>query len=178
MSLFKHLKIKQPVIVMGNSLGGVNAYQFAAKNPDMVKALIIEDIGVEIFGDISFSLNWKGVFKTREELEERIGSRFLPYFKDSICETTEGWKLMFDVDEMIISHNNIYGKYWDDWLKSKCPCLLVKGSDSRVTNAEEMQQMAIRRPHTTLVTMEGGHVLHMEKPQEFIKIVQKFLGGL
>lgn len=178
MALFQHLGITQPVVVMGNSLGGVNAYQFAARHPAMVRALIIEDIGVEIHGDVSFSLNWKGPFGTRDEIEERIGSRFLPYFKDSIHHTVEGWKLMFDVDEMLISHDNIYGKYWNDWLKSDCPCLLVRGASSRVTNEDEMKQMASRRANTTLVTMDGGHVLHMETPKEFNEIVQNFLSKL
>ena len=64
-ALFKHLAIEEPVILMGNSLGGVNSYQFAARNPHLVKAMIIEDIGVDLSGDVSFSLNWKGAYITR-----------------------------------------------------------------------------------------------------------------
>ncbi|MFB5682344.1 alpha/beta fold hydrolase [Paenibacillus terreus] len=40
-----------PVVILGHSLGGVNAYQFAAKYPAFVRALIIEDIGAEIKDD-------------------------------------------------------------------------------------------------------------------------------
>ncbi|MFB7755650.1 alpha/beta fold hydrolase, partial [Streptomyces sp. NPDC056121] len=32
-----------PVAVLGHSLGGVNAYQYAARQPDRVRALIVED---------------------------------------------------------------------------------------------------------------------------------------
>ena len=34
-----------PVVVLGHSLGGITAYQPAAQHPDLVRALIIEDIG-------------------------------------------------------------------------------------------------------------------------------------
>ena len=177
-ALLQHLEIKEPVILMGNSLGGVNAYQFAARNPKLVKAMIIEDIGVDISSDVSFSLNWKGVFKTRKELEDKIGSRFLPYLEVSIHETKKGFKLMFDVEEMIISHSHVYGNHWDDWLKSDCPCLVIRGEDSRVTTQEELEQMSIRRSHTKLKTIAGSHVLHMDNPIEFNEIIKAFLQEL
>lgn len=39
---------------MGHSLGGINAYQFAATHPELVQAVIVEDIGVEIQNDIFY----------------------------------------------------------------------------------------------------------------------------
>jgi esterase len=177
-ALFKHLAIEEPVILMGNSLGGVNSYQFAARNPHLVKAMIIEDIGVDLSGDVSFSLNWKGAFKTKKELEEKIGLRFLPYLKDSIHETKEGFKLMFDVNDIIISHNNIYGNHWSDWLKSDCPCLVIKGKDSRVTTKEQLEEMSSLRPNTKLKVIAGSHVLHRDNPKEFNQIVKDFLQEL
>jgi pimeloyl-ACP methyl ester carboxylesterase len=174
-ALIQHLKIEEPVVLMGNSLGGVNAYQFAARCLKLVKAMIIEDIGVDISGDVSFSLNWKGAFKTKKELEEKIGPRFLPYLKDSIHETKEGFTLTFDVEEMIISHNHVYGNHWDDWLKSDCSCLVIRGEDSRVTTKEQFEQMSVRRLNTKLKTIAGSHILHMDNPIEFNKIVKAFL---
>lgn len=176
--LLQHLEIKKPIVLMGNSLGGVNAYQFAARNPNLVKAMIIEDIGVDISGDVSFSLNWKGCYKTRKELEEKIGPRFLPYLEDSIHQTKDGFKLRFDVEEMMISHNHVYGNHWNDWLKSDCPCLIIRGEDSRVTTKEQLEQMSVRRPNTKLQIIAGSHILHMDNPVEFNKLVKDFLQEL
>ncbi len=39
-ALFEHLEIDKAVL-LGNSLGGVNAYQFAARHPERVKALVV-----------------------------------------------------------------------------------------------------------------------------------------
>jgi pimeloyl-ACP methyl ester carboxylesterase len=54
-ALFEHLRIESAVL-LGNSLGGVNAYQFAARHPERVEALIVEEIGVVIDVDASFTL--------------------------------------------------------------------------------------------------------------------------
>lgn len=37
-----------PAVVLGHSLGGLNAYQLAARRPDLVSALVVEDIGAQI----------------------------------------------------------------------------------------------------------------------------------
>jgi esterase len=89
-ALFGHLELRQPAVLLGNSLGGVNAYQFAARHAELVRAMIIEDIGVEIADDTSFALPWAGVFKTRGDLDQRVGARFVPYLQDSFRETQEG----------------------------------------------------------------------------------------
>ena len=88
-ALYTHLGLATAVI-LGNSLGGPNAFQFAARHPSRVRGLIIEDIGVVIADDTSFMLKWRGTYATRAELEERIGARMLPYLAESIGHTPEG----------------------------------------------------------------------------------------
>ena len=180
-ALLTHLKIIEPIVLLGNSLGGINAYHFAATHPNLVRALIIEDIGVELDADatdVSFSLAWSGVFKNREELEERIGPRFMPYFKGSLRQTEMGWQLPFSPEEMLISNENVIGDHWQEWLASHCPALIVRGKDSRVTTQEHLEEMAKRRPNTQLETLEAGHVVHFDNPKEFMRAVKDFLRPL
>jgi esterase len=165
-------------VLLGNSLGGVNAYQFAARHPDRVRALIIEDIGAVVTGDISFVLPWQGVFSTREELEARIGARFVPYLSDSIRQSGAGWRLAFDPQDMVRSQQNLVGDHWSDWLASDCRALLLRGRESRVTSVEQMEEMAERRPHTNLLILDGGHALHTDNPGAFNAVVRSFLDGL
>jgi esterase len=175
-ALFVHLGLNEAV-VLGNSLGGVNAYQFAARHPERVKALIIEDIGVEVSTDISFSLPWEGTFASREALAERIGPRLAPYLENSFRRTPSGWRLAFDPQDMVVSQNLLIGDHWEDWLATTCMALVIRGRDSRVTNAEQMEEMAVRRPNTRLQTLDGGHLVHIDNSMGFIEAVKTFLAS-
>jgi esterase len=176
-TLYDHLGLRRGAVLLGNSLGGVNAYQFAARYPDRVSALIIEDIGVVISEDTSFVLKWKGTFQTREELENRIGPRLAPYLRNSFREVSGGWRLAFDPEEMLESQNFVNGDHWKDWLASYSPALILRGRDSRITSQEHLEQMASRRPNTQLFSLDGGHVIHEDNPSEFAKVVRTFLAS-
>jgi pimeloyl-ACP methyl ester carboxylesterase len=177
LGLFDHLGLRQAVL-LGNSLGGVNAYQFAARHPERVRALIIEDIGAVIADDTSFALAWTGIFKTRDDLEERIGPRFLPYLQDSIRSVPAGWHLAFDPCELAASQESLNGNHWKDWLATECPGLLLRGLQSRVTTQQHVEEMAAKRPRTLLRDLEGGHVIHFDNPAGFGGVVREFLTSL
>lgn len=176
-ALFSALRIDRAVL-LGNSLGGVNAYQFAARHSQNVHAMIIEDIGAVLANDTSFALAWSGVFPALEDLERAVGPRFLPYLRDSIRHVDEGWRLAFDPQDMVESQTCINGDHWSDWLASSCAALLVRGKDSRVTRPDHLAEMASRRPNTQLLTLEGGHVVHADHPQLFVAAVREFLRSI
>jgi esterase len=175
-ALLTHLNLNAPVVLLGNSLGGVNAYQYAARQPERVRAMIIEDIGVEIHDSIHGMMEgWGGIFKTPEQLAERLGPRLTPYLKDSFRQVEGGWRLAFDPEDMVKSQAGIRGDHWNDWLRSDCPALVIRGSESRVTQQEHCEEMAHRRPNTRLQVLEGGHVLHGGNPAAFEKVLKEFL---
>jgi pimeloyl-ACP methyl ester carboxylesterase len=164
--------------LLGNSLGGVNAYQFAARHPDRVQALVIEDIGVVVKDEISFVLNWTGTFETQQQLQEVVGPRFLSYLKDSFRHGPDGWRLAFDPQEMLESQRCLLGDYWKDWLVSSCPALLIRGDESRVTSRAHLEEMAARRPNTICRQLPGGHVVHFDSLEGFTNIMRSFLIGM
>nr|WSW57413.1 alpha/beta hydrolase [Streptomyces sp. NBC_00998] len=69
-AVLEHLGI-HGAVVLGHSLGGVNAYQLAARLPGLVDALIVEDVGAEVDDDLSFSLSWPHRAPTRAKLLEK-----------------------------------------------------------------------------------------------------------
>jgi esterase len=177
-ALFAHLALEETAVIIGNSLGGVNAYQFAARHPQRVRALVIEDIGAVVADDTSFALPWGGVYETREALGQRVGARFALYLEPSFRQTREGWRLAFDPRDTVASQNSLNGDHWQDWLASDCPALLIRGKDSRVTTQAHMEQMAARRRNARLEILDGGHVVHMDNPAGFAEAVKKFLQQL
>lgn len=177
-AFFAELQLSAPVVLLGNSLGGINALQFAAKHSEVVQALILEDIAVEVSTDIGFVRDWAGEFETRELLAERVGPRMQPYLQDSFRQTGNGWRLAFDPEDMIRSQESLKGQYWREWFSTTCPALVIRGHNSRVTAHEEMEEMVRRRPNTLLRELEGGHIVHQDCPDAFAAELKVFLQSL
>ncbi|ALC25702.1 alpha/beta hydrolase [Streptomyces sp. CFMR 7] len=175
-AVLEHLGI-QSAAVLGHSLGGVNAYQLAARFPGLVTALIVEDIGVEVDGDLSFTLSWPHRAPTRTELLEELGPSAI-YLMDAVREYPDGWGLAFHPKDMNASQQHLNGDHWIDWLASDCPALLLRGSRSTVLSAKHAKDMAARRPHTRLVELPAGHTVHETAPVEFAAAVSGFLSSL
>lgn len=178
LALLQHLSLAKSVVLLGNSFGGIVAYQFAAQYPALVRGMIIEDIGVELADDTRFCLAWSGTFETREALEERIGQRLLPYLQDSFRKTPAGWKLAFDPAETELSTNTLNGNHWHDWLASSCPTLLIRGSESPLSRLIHFEEMENRRPNTQLRELKGGHVVHFDNIKDCSNAVKLFLNQL
>ena len=173
-ALFNHLNLEHAVL-LGNSLGGVNAYEFAARHPDRVLALVIEDIGVELSSDLPPMTGWAGTFANEQELENQVGNRMLPYLRQSFRQTATGWRLAFDPDHMMLSQASLAGDHWSDWLSSSCPALVIRGSESRATTAAHLELMASRRANTQFCALYGGHIVHQDNPTAFANAVKVFL---
>ncbi|WP_139489633.1 alpha/beta fold hydrolase [Brevibacillus dissolubilis] len=168
-----------PVVVLGHSLGGVNAYQLAAWHPELVRALIVEDIGAVVKDDLSFA-NWLPERASRvSELKRsllRLGLQGFDYFAESVCEDEDGWYFRFDTKGMAPSQERLNGDWWHDWLASDCPALLIHGEKSRILGREHADEMAGRRPNTKVVHMaDCGHEVHDADPDGFYMKVRAFL---
>ncbi|MDX3099053.1 alpha/beta hydrolase [Streptomyces sp. ME19-03-3] len=175
-ALIAHLGLGR-VVVLGHSLGGVNAYQLAARHPAVVRALIIEDVGAEIDDDLSFCLAWPHRAPTRRALVELLeGSA--RYLTDAIREYPDGWGLAFRPHDMVTSVDQVNGNHWDDWLATDCPALLIHGTRSDTLTLEHAEAMAVRRPNTRLVARETGHTVHETDPAGFAAVVRAFLDTL
>lgn len=170
-NFLNHLKLNR-VVLLGHSLGGVNAFQFAARYPDRVRALIIEDIMPKLNVELENMMSpWGGIFSTKEALISRIGQKMYPSLQDSIRETAEGWRLAFDIKDMSKSIASINGDHGKDWLSSDCPALIIRGKNSGVTTASDFEEMASRRSNTELQTLDAGHSVHLDQPEKFTRIL-------
>ncbi|MEX3618965.1 alpha/beta fold hydrolase [Paenibacillus glucanolyticus] len=172
----------QQVTLLGHSLGGINAYQFAARYPQYVKAVIVEDIGAEIDVDMSFIGNLPERSDTLDDLKEallRIGLRNVDYFAESVFEDERGWGFRSDLQGIPVSTQHTKGDWWKDWLASTCPILLIHGKQSFALDEAHAKLMATRRPHTSLVVFEQcGHDIHSTDLEGYTKAVKEFLDTL
>lgn len=167
-----------PVPVLGHSLGGVNAYQYAARHPGQVAALIVEDVGAVVDADWSFAAQLPRDAPSREALASALGPT-APYLECSFRRFDDGWAYSFDIDHTVLSHKSLTGDYWSDWDSVTCPTLLIRGKDSPVLAEDHAREMIARGSgRARLAEVPGGHVVHCDAPDRFAATVRTFLSQL
>lgn len=167
------------VTILGHSLGGLNAYQFAARYPEFVTALIVEDIGAEIQADFSFADKLPFRTASLKELRQSLanaGLRAIDYFAESVLEDERGWGFRTDLKGLQVSVPQSNGAWWEDWLGSSCPILLIHGGKSFILATEHARQMEARRPNTKLIVFEQcGHGVHSDDLDGYYQAANDFL---
>lgn len=175
--LLAHEAIVKPIL-LGHSLGGVNAYCYAAQTGN-VRLLIIEDIGTEVDCSNEFILQLPSSFASLYEAERelaKIGLPFDQYFLESIRYDGEHWKFQFDAAGMVTSQREMNGAHWQDWERITCPILLLHGTNSWACRTDNILAMPQRNPHAELIVYENaGHTLHDECREKFCADVRGFL---
>ncbi|SHF64960.1 alpha/beta fold hydrolase [Streptoalloteichus hindustanus] len=173
-----------PAVVLGHSLGGINAYQLAARRPELVSAAVVVDIGAEIsVPQDTEILGLPRHFPTLAALLAAIGQAVrlgvVEHFTESAAEDEHGWHFLWDAEEVDQVKRNVRGAWWDDWAGGAQPVLLVRGGDSPLISPQHGAEMVRRRPGAELVTVEGaGHDLYLSHGDQFAALVRTFLDRL
>ncbi|MFE6053189.1 alpha/beta fold hydrolase [Kitasatospora sp. NPDC056446] len=179
-ALLDHLGVEKAVL-LGHSLGGINAYQFAARHPGRVEAVVgIEApvvLGLEGPNPLAFLLGLPYRAPTRDGLIAGLGPA-APYFADRLRQDADGgWRLPFHPKDMYDSEELVHGDHWADWTATRCPALLVRGTEG-VIPAGQAAEIVARRPGTAAVELAGDHLLPVTAADELAAVVREFLATL
>ncbi|MBB5954303.1 pimeloyl-ACP methyl ester carboxylesterase [Saccharothrix tamanrassetensis] len=172
-----------PVVVLGHSSGGITAYQLAARHPDLVSALIIEDVGPlmrtpEIPHPVLDVRDWPTTAPTREALADAMTAHVpdSTYFMHSAVQEDDHWHLLFDWNDMMAVQEACVGDWWPDWLASTCPALVLHGAHSPLLPPGLAEAMTVRRADTRLVRFpDAGHWIHDDAPEAMARAIKAFL---
>ncbi|MBM0274685.1 alpha/beta fold hydrolase [Micromonospora tarensis] len=163
------------VPMLGHSLGGVNAYQYASRHPGRLTALIVEDIGAVVDCDSSFTTSLPRHAPSRDALASALDAT-APYLECAFRQSEDGWGFSFDIDDTVVSQKALDGDHWTDWESVACPTLLIRGTRSGELTAAHAREMIARRPgRARLVELPAGHVVHHDAEAEFAAVVSTFL---
>ncbi|MBD0383756.1 alpha/beta fold hydrolase [Paenibacillus sedimenti] len=112
----------------------------------------------------------------RKSLEHILGEGSFSYFEESVIEHHDGWSFRFDASGFIRSQELLNGSWWDDWIASSCPLLLMQGEKSPILSWEHAQKMAMRRTNTMLKQFPGcGHTIRNGDPYGYQVAIKSFL---
>ncbi|SDY68281.1 Pimeloyl-ACP methyl ester carboxylesterase [Amycolatopsis xylanica] len=172
-----------PCPVLGHSLGGVNAFQLASWRPELVTAIVVEDIGARPQpGPADWMYELPVRFDAFRDLRRALGEAMAgqeDYFLENAAEFEDGWGFRWRAAEIESAGRSLGGDWWPDWLGSGCPALLIHGGRSEVLSAAEAREMVQSRPGTRLATFpEAGHTPHRVEPERYAKEVGAWLDML
>jgi pimeloyl-ACP methyl ester carboxylesterase len=93
------------VAVLGHSLSGVNAYQYAGRHADLVTALIVEDIGAVVDSDWSFTTSLPRQAPSRDALASALGAT-APYLEGSFRRSKDGRGLASRKSSVLVRYSH------------------------------------------------------------------------
>ncbi|MFC9324024.1 alpha/beta fold hydrolase [Kitasatospora sp. NPDC057015] len=180
LALLDHLGLDR-VVLLGHSLGAINAYQFAARHPERVSALVNAEgaasLGLDGSNPFGFLLNLPYRAPDRDALLAGFGPA-APYFSDRLRQDADGtWRLPFHPEDMYRSEDRVHGDHWGDWTATTCPALLIHGTRG-IIPPEQLAAMVERRPGTVPVELDADHLVCTGAPEAFAAAVGAFLATL
>jgi pimeloyl-ACP methyl ester carboxylesterase len=172
-----------PVILIGQSMGGINAFLVAARRPDLVRGLVVIEASASENPLTQDSVrewlsSWPLPFPTLTDARLFFGGRtlFAETWIEVLEERQDGYWPQFNLEHMVASMADITTRdYWDEWDKVRCPTLVVGGAASYI-DQQELQKMAARIPDGRYsLVPHAGHDLHLEQPDLWQQAVLPFL---
>ncbi|MDJ0393417.1 alpha/beta hydrolase [Rhodococcus sp. G-MC3] len=170
--------------VVGHSMGSLHGWCLAAARPDLVGALVVEDIAPDFRGRTAdgwaeMIRGWPQPFVTEDAVLAFFGEVAGRYFLDSFVRRDDGFHLHGDVSTFeAISSEWGTRHFWDEWERVQVPSLLIEG-EFGITPEGQMAEMRARNPKSTYVRVSGAaHLVHDEQPERYRAAVSEFLTPL
>jgi esterase len=187
-NLLIHEGIKS-VFLLGHSMGGKTAMQFALSHREKVDKLIVVDIAPRAYPpqhdaifEALFALKLAS-YKTRTELDSALAQQIPDYaVRQLLLKNVSrdgngkfGWKM--DVRSIHRNYNNVNVSLDSDTPFDK-PALFIRGEKSHYIGEGDIAGIKRLFPSAILTTIEGaGHWVHAEAPQRFAETVMEFLAA-
>lgn len=170
-----------PARLVGHSMGALHSWCLAATRPELVSALVIEDMAPDFRGRTTGP--WEPwlhrlpvEFDSAEQVFDEFGQVAGRYFLEAFDRTETGWRLHGHTSRWIeIAAEWGTRDYWSQWQGVRVPALLIE-ADKSVTPAGQMRAMAECGYCATYLRVPGaGHLVHDEAPEVYRVAVESFL---
>jgi pimeloyl-ACP methyl ester carboxylesterase len=135
-------------IVVGHSMGAVTAYALAARQPDLIRRLVLEEMPPPDPAEPPRPM------PRQHEPGDQHDWRAVIGFRRWRNAPPRGW--------------------WDMADRISAETLVISGSQSYLS-ASRMEELCHQLPHGQFVSLDLGHVPHEERPSEFLRVVQPFV---
>jgi pimeloyl-ACP methyl ester carboxylesterase len=191
---------RDPLTVIGHSLGGAVALEYTGVHPDAVKKVVaIEGLGPPVREPTPASQRMRAWIGHMKEFDQRKPRRYAsvddavkrmreenPHLTDDMARhlTVHGMRkddsgsLVWKFDNYVRLHSpyefNI-AEAREIWNQIRCPVLLIRGSESWATDpVADGKASAFHNVRAELIK-DAGHWVHHDQLEKFMDIVWDFL---
>jgi pimeloyl-ACP methyl ester carboxylesterase len=174
----------RPVMMVGHSMGALHSWCLAAARPELVKAVVVEDMAPDFRGRTTGPWEpWVHAlpveFASAQEVYDEFGPVAGQYFLEAFDRTATGWRL-HGYPQWWLDIAAQWGTrdYWQQWREVKVPTLLMEAENS-VAPPGQMRQMAETGQGARYLYVPGaGHLIHDDAPEVYRDAVTGFLTTL
>jgi esterase len=174
------------VILLGHSMGGKAAMNYALANPEKLDKLIVVDIAPKAY-DVRHDHIVEGLkaipiesLQSRTEADDALAKHLSnaavrQFLLKNLMRKPEGgfgWRINLSVIDRNLE--TIGGALIENGTFDK-PTLFIRGSKSDYILDDDREQITTIFPNATLVSMDTGHWVQAENPTEFVEVVLNFL---
>ena len=177
--------LEAPAVLIGHSMGGLHSWCLAAARPELVRALVVEDMAPDFVGRTTGPWEpWVHAlpveYSTAAQVFDEFGSVAGRYFLEAFDRTATGWRLHGQPARWLeIAAQWGTRDYWQQWQSVRAPTLLIEAGDS-VAPPGQMRRMAeLAGASVRYVRVPGaGHLVHDDAPDRYRDAVEAFLTTL
>jgi len=188
-ALIAHLKLRN-IVLWGNSTGGRVAQMIAGLHPELVTAVIVEDVGPERPREVSNSRadrmakeaeGWATaddmlvqVKKENPRTPEPVLKELVRYGSKQRADGRIVWKR-----DPTILNGFVPTELWSTVRLIKAPIIYILGGASTIVPLDTQQEIKAALPQAEIVTLPGlGHYPSDEQPAQFLAVADRFLAAI
>lgn len=174
-------ELGRPAVLVGHSMGGLHSWCLAATHPELVTALVVEDMAPDFRGRTTGPWEpWVHAlpveFGSERQVLDEFGDVAGRYFLEAFDRTATGWRLHGHPDRWIeIAAQWGTRDYWDQWHAVRVPVLLIEAGNSVAPPGQMRRMRDTGRQATYLAVPGAGHLVHDDAPVEYRGAVEPFL---
>ncbi|RUO62156.1 alpha/beta fold hydrolase [Pseudidiomarina insulisalsae] len=182
--LLAHLKLKK-VSIVGHSMGGKLAMEFALSHPEQVHVLVVADVAPVAYDarhrhilDALESIDLSKV-KSRQDADQQLAQAVddrgvRQFLLKNLQRVDDSYQWRLNLPVIDACYDEISGAVRKGSFDG--PVLFIKGGDSNYLTEAHRQAVTSRFNNVDIKIIEGtGHWLHAEKPRIFNRLVRAFL---
>jgi pimeloyl-ACP methyl ester carboxylesterase len=169
-----------PAVVIGHSMGGLHAWGLAATRPDLVRAVVAEDVVPDNRGrsveDWKWYFEaWPVPFTSLAHVRSFFGT---PHVQEFFTEREDGWHLIARLEDLYAIAGE-WGErdYWHLVDGVRCPSLLIEAGRGGMRPGQ-MAEVARRTGGRHVLVEESGHSVHDDAPDVYRGAVEAFLSDV